>query len=117
MTQKRWIFLFVLTIILAIVLLIFQTAKNTDDCIVISQDGNILQEIDLHTVSEPFDITVYFNDRFNTIHITDKTVYVSHADCDNQLCIEHGPLEINGSPIVCLPNRLVIRWKNSQVDG
>jgi len=116
-TPKRWIFLFSVLILFAVLLLIFQTTKSTSDCIVISQDGQILKEIDLHTVSEPFEMTVYFNDRFNTIHITDKTAYVSHADCDNQLCIEHGPLEKNGSPIVCLPNRLVIRWQNSQVDG
>ena len=37
-------------------------------------------------------------------------VFVSQADCPDQVCVLHGPLRRTGGPIVCLPNRLSIEW-------
>ena len=44
------------------------------------------------------------------IRVGEEGVYVASADCKNQNCVRHGPLRRGGTPIVCLPERIVVRW-------
>ena len=46
----------------------------------------------------------------NTVTVAGGEVFVSQADCPDQVCVLHGPLRRTGGPIVCLPNRLSIEW-------
>ncbi len=51
----------------------------------------------------------------NTVEITGEAVYMAHADCENQDCVEMGAvtrenleLRVMGGFIVCLPHRISV---------
>jgi len=74
---------------------------------VISQDGKELYRIELDDVDEGYEIEI--GGRYeNTVEIEHGRVRVSHATCPDRICVDMGWKSEGGSPIVCLPNRLVI---------
>ena len=76
----------------------------------ILRDGEVLQKIDLSSVSESYDVTVEADGGgYNTVHITRNGVSVSDADCPDKLCVNMGEISGSAYPIVCLPHRLVVR--------
>ena len=46
---------------------------------------------------------------YNVIRIQDGSVYVSEADCQNQICVKSAPISTNSQVISCLPHGLIIR--------
>ncbi len=72
-------------------------------------DGKLLYTLDLGT-----DQTVVVESTFGTNEITVRNgrIAVTAADCPDHYCVERGFCD-SGSPIVCLPNRVVIEF----VDG
>lgn len=70
--------------------------------------GKVLYTLDLsHTADKT--IRVEQGGSYNIIEITDGKIHVSEADCPDKTCVHMGFLR-GGAPIVCLPNRLVIRY-------
>ena len=49
----------------------------------------------------------------NTVTVRDGRIAVTEADCPDHYCMERGFCS-GGTPIVCLPNRLVIRFLGEQ---
>lgn len=77
----------------------------------IISDGRVLYTIDLGQ-EQYREITVEYEGRKNLIVIENGDIYVKQADCPDHTCIKTGRLSGSGVPIVCLPNRLMIRYKN-----
>ncbi len=105
-------------ILLAIVLLIFvgslilcwfalQPEKASE--VEIVQDGTVLYQFDLTKVQDQI-IEVTYDGRSNTILIQNGKICVSDAECPDHTCVHMGWLQSKALPIVCLPNRLVIRF-------
>ena len=117
MNTKQWITLFFSVAVVCVIAAVTILPRHKGTVVVISQNGCELYSVDLSSVAEPYDLTVDWNGSINKIHITSETVYISYAQCENQICVRHGPLMQSGSPITCLPNRLVIRWAAPQIDG
>lgn len=44
----------------------------------------------------------------NTVEIKNRQVWVVHADCRDQICVEKGKISAKGESIVCLPNGVVV---------
>ena len=44
----------------------------------------------------------------NTVVIENGSVYVSDADCKNQICVNHSPITKKGGSIICLPNKVIV---------
>ncbi len=44
----------------------------------------------------------------NTIVVKDGKVYMDHADCPDQICVDHKPINTTDESIVCLPHRVVV---------
>ena len=44
----------------------------------------------------------------NVIVIENHMVYMEEADCPDQICVRHKPVEKNGESIICLPNRVFV---------
>lgn len=114
MKQRYWILIF--AAIIAICLAVWLLPRGDGDKALVYQDGALLYTLDLRqdrmlTVSGPAGE--------NTITVADGEVFVSRADCPDQICVQHGPLQKRGGPIVCLPNRLTIEWAehDAQVDA
>lgn len=70
--------------------------------------GEKLYSIDLsHTPDKT--IRVEQGGSYNIIEITGGKIHVSEAGCPDKTCVNMGFLQ-GSAPIVCLPNRLVIRY-------
>ena len=76
----------------------FAEKTNTVEII---QDGNIIYTLDLNKSKDEL-IQVEFQGHKNIIQIKDKQISIIEADCPDKTC----------TPIVCLPNRLVIQYVN-----
>lgn len=57
----------------------------------------------------------------NTIEVRDGCVFVSEADCPDQVCVRTGRVQDVGSVIACLPHKLTVtvvgEVQEEQVDG
>ena len=114
MKQKHWILTF--AAIIAVCLLVWLLPRGGGQTALVYQDGTLFYTLDLRqnrtlTVTGPAGKTI--------ITVADGEVFVSHADCPDQVCVQHGPLQKNGGPIICLPKRLTIEWAEnaSQIDA
>ena len=82
------------------------------------QDGALLRTIDLPYAGQTETFTVSGPAGENTIEVSKDGVRVLSADCPDQICVEHGFLKAGEGPIVCLPNRLVVRFQEeTEFDG
>lgn len=86
----------------------FAEKTNTVEII---QDGNIIYTLDLDE-SEDELIQVDFQGHKNIIQIKDKQISIIEADCPDKICVNMGILKSAFTPIVCLPNHLVIQYVN-----
>ena len=74
----------------------------------IISDGQIMQVVDLH-IDREIHITTNHGGR-NTITVRDGKIGVTEANCPDHYCMDRGMCS-GGAQIVCLPNRLIIRFK------
>ena len=75
-------------------------------------NGKLLHSFPL---DEPVEYTLSGpNDSSNTIVIQEGRVCVSHATCPDQVCVNQGWVNTDATPIVCLPNQLVIQVKGGE---
>lgn len=82
----------------------------------IVQDGEVLYTIDLATAEDQTIVVEYSgesgeNADTNTIEISGGEIRVREADCPDQTCVQMGKLYSESLPIVCLPHKLIIRFK------
>ena len=78
----------------------------------IIQNGNILYTIDLKSYDDKT-IEVEYHGSRNTIQIKNHHISVIDAECPDQTCMKMGELKSSAAPIVCLPNKLVIKFAES----
>ena len=72
----------------------------------ITQNGAVLHTLSLNEEQE---LTLAApNGGSNTVTVRDGRVCVSHATCPDQICVKQGWVDSAATPIVCLPNALVI---------
>ena len=112
MKTKYWIILLAIILVaccgLSIPLLIPQ--KNAAYAEIIS-DGQVMQVVSLNTDREIRITTV--NGGQNTITVSGGKIGVTEANCPDHYCMDRGMCS-SGAQIVCLPNRLVIRFQGTQ---
>ena len=77
-------------------------------------DGALYKTVDL---SENQEFIVQSEYGSNTVTVKDGKIAVTAADCPDHYCMKRGFCD-SGTQIVCLPNRLVIKFVGAQeVDG
>ena len=54
------------------------------------------------------------DEMYNTIHITHDDIDMTSASCPDKVCVHRGKLSEKASPIVCLPNRVLIQYRDSK---
>ena len=94
----------------SLVLVLLGLRKPEQRRVEIVQNGQILRTIDLtHAKNE--DIRIEAPDgSYNIVRIRDGEIWVEEAGCPDQTCVKMGKLRTESLPIVCLPNKLVIRF-------
>ena len=83
----------------------------------VTVDGKTYSRLPL---SEDAEIRVVCeNGEVNTVTVKDGKVFVSAADCPDEICVSHRSINNVGESIVCLPHKLVITIEgdvSSEVD-
>ena len=75
----------------------------------ITVNGTIVNEINLSGVEEPYSFTLEGPGGFsNTVLVEPGRICVSQAGCPDQVCVNQGFISNGITPIVCLPNKLII---------
>jgi len=106
--NRYWIIIFAVVILICGCVWFFAD-NDSGNTVGVYQDGELLYEIDLSQVAEPYELTVEYNGRKNIILVEHNDIKVVDADCPDHVCVDHGSLG-DKTPIICLPNRLVIEW-------
>ena len=83
----------------------------------ITSDGQPLLDLPF---SEPHSVQILQDDGAeNTVAITGNAVYMDHADCENQDCVQMGEvtrdnleLRVMGGFIICLPHKISVEVRN-----
>lgn len=102
---------FILSLIWCAVILL----KPKSNIVTIKQNGEVIYTLDLSKEKDrTFEIE--YEGSKNTCEIKNHEIRIIDADCPDKVCIKTGWLK-NGVPIVCLPNKLVIEFSDSEVDN
>lgn len=111
MKTKCWIIL--LAAVLAVCLIsgiLLLTLGSGATCVQVYSDGKLLHTLPLGVDTR---ITVQSKYGENVITVQQGKVAVTKADCPDGYCMHRGWCD-GGAPVVCLPNRLVLRFSDSQ---
>ena len=96
----------ILTVVI-IALFLFQYLTGTNgDYAVITQDGITIGQYRL-SGNQTFTVTTE-DGHSNTLTIKDGQIWVSQADCPDQLCMKQGHISRAGQSIICLPHKLTV---------
>lgn len=110
MKTKAWILLFSLLCFLLAGLsaFLFLGGEQAGYAEVYS-GGKLIVTLDL---SKDTEYLVESSEAWNLLAVHGGRISVISASCPSQDCVHHAPAN-RGAPIVCLPNRLVIKFTNS----
>lgn len=80
--------------------------------------GQLVREIDLELVAEPYELVIESENGSNTVYVENGAISVITADCPDRVCIKTGRISSGFTPIICVPNRLEIRIESeTELDG
>lgn len=116
MTHKK--FILILTVMLAAAAVAaYLISHNTNGKVAeVYSNGSLVRCIDLDNLAEPLTFDVEYDGSHNTIVAEKGEIYVKAADCPDKLCVRQGRITDGSAPIVCLPNRLVIKISGADDD-
>ena len=116
MKTKYWIAILAFVLVLSILsgMFLMGTGEDASRAEIVSE-GKVLHTVDLAT-SATYKITSE-NGGYNVVTVKDGKIAVTEASCPDHYCMMRG-FCAGGTEIVCLPNRLVIRFLEQQeIDG
>lgn len=109
-----WIILFlVLAIISVLIIFIMKSVKTAGKTAKIYSNNRLVRTVSLNNGDE---FTIENGKNYNIIRVRNGKISVCEADCKNQICVEQGEIDNDLFPIVCVPNRLVIRVESETRD-
>ena len=111
MKTKTWILFFTAVLILCLALSAFLLRPRDAVCAEITSQGKVLKTVDLR-LDQEFTVTTPEGGS-NVITVRDGKIAVTEASCPDHYCMDRGFCG-GGVQIVCLPNRLVIRFLGEQ---
>ena len=111
MKTKYWIALLAMVFILCLGLSIPLLLPNEDaQYAEIISDGKTVTVVDL-SIDQSFSVST--PDGTNSITVKDGEIGVTQASCPDHYCMDRGMCG-GGAQIVCLPNKLIIRFIGQQ---
>lgn len=117
MTNRIWIIVFSVVALLCLAIWLFiSNASSQSKVVGIYKDGSLVEKIDLNSVTGEREITLSGDFGDNVILVSNGRIEMKSADCPDKICVKHGELKSSSSPIVCLPNKVVIKFEEN-TDG
>lgn len=75
----------------------------------VSSDGEIIAEISLRNIDSPYEYPIEKDGHINILLVEEGKISMKSADCPDKLCVKQGAISTGAYPIVCLPNRIVVK--------
>ena len=72
-------------------------------------DGEKLTEINLQNIGSAYEYPIEQNGHKNILLVEDGQISMKSADCPDKLCVKQGAISNGAYPIVCLPNKIVVK--------
>ncbi len=117
MKPRGWIWIFAGIFSLSLLCLyLFSRPSSAPLVVEILQDGVLTESISLSELTHPEERTITANGKENQILLEKDGVSMLSADCPDRLCVHQGKITNPSYPIVCLPNKLVIRLKGERAN-
>lgn len=88
---------------------IISISRSPAEVVRIYQDGELVREINLSEISEPYTIDM----GTNLIEADASGVRMHSADCPDKLCVKQGSISKAGESIICLPNKIIIEFEGN----
>ena len=112
MKTRTWILIFALILIVCLgASLSFLAPGEASTQAEISSQGQVIKTVDLR-INQEFTVD-NGSGGYNVVTVKDGKIGVSEATCPDHYCMKRGYCN-SGTEIVCLPNRLVIRFLGEQ---
>lgn len=106
-STRFWLILLGLVAVACVAgLLLVRAQQETGGTVQIIRDGQVEETFPL---SENRTLRYETDHGYNVVVIENGTVRISEASCADQICVHHGPTNQTADPIVCLPNKLVVK--------
>ncbi len=85
----------------------------------IYSDDKLIDTIDLGSVEDEYFFRVENSDGtgFNTVTVRPGEIGVTDASCPDKVCMHTGFIHSSALPIVCLPNKIVIKISENENNG
>lgn len=83
----------------------------------ISVAGKVIDKIYFKETEGEKEIPIKTSYGENTIHISKDGIYMSEADCTDEICLKDGMITKVGQSLVCLPHKLIIEIKGEYVES
>lgn len=114
MKTRIWIALLAVVFLLAAgaCLLLYRPQSagfKKPDSVTVTSNGRVVATLPL---CEDTELLVPCQSGYNTVTVKDGKVSVTAASCPNHTCMACGA-KSSGMPIICLPNRLVLQFSNT----
>ena len=107
-SNRFWLVILGLLVLAGVVGLVFvHSRRETGAEVQVIQGGEVTD-----TLSLGKNVTRRYESEtggYNIVEIRDGKVSVIEASCPDKVCVNHGPTDQTADPIVCLPNKLVVR--------
>ena len=114
MKTKLWIGIIVLVAAVCLGLSLWLLRPVEAKAVEVWSDGKLLKTLSL-TVDQTLEVES--ENGVNIVEVSDGKVAVTEADCPDEYCMKRGWCS-SGMQIVCLPNRLVLKFVGENpVDG
>lgn len=118
-SNRFWaIVITVLLVVACAVSVIVFSYRGVGHVVGIYQNGQLIKQIHLDTVTVPYTFTVETPDGgYNVVSVEQGRICVVEASCPDGVCVDTGWISDGLIPIVCLPNELVIRFEGNEANG
>lgn len=113
MKNRIWILIFSAVLLVCVFAWMYISNFSDSKVVGIYQNGSLVEKVDLNTVTAPREITLTGDSGKNVILLSQGSIKMKSAECPDKICVNHGELANSASPIVCLPNKIVIKFEDS----
>lgn len=104
------IILLILILVFSIIYLIYSHNRKDAKMVEILQNGTLIEKINLTASSDRSIRIDGENGNYNIIRIENGEIFMDEASCPDKVCINTGVLRSYNLPIVCLPNKVVVKF-------
>lgn len=108
-----WLLAVILSVAVIMTVVIQIRIKKPGETAVVTVDGKVVKELPLSRDTKEIEIEGY-QGGINRIVVSEGWVYMSYADCPDELCVHTGRIRNTGETIVCIPHRVVIEIKGGE---